>query len=125
MREVDADQRFIEVVEAGGRGSASRAARCERGRETGAHLFAHSALKFPALTTDEYVRMYIDSALSPATKHSAPPKLSGAPKERAEQRSQRLTGQHSEHRDCERHDGVGARGHIVHEGPLEGFELQT
>ena len=81
MREVDADQRFIEVVEAGGTGSASRAARCERGRERGAHLFAHSALKFPALTTDEYVRMYIDSALSPATKHSAPPKLSGAPKE--------------------------------------------
>ena len=86
MREVDADQRFIEVVEAGGRGSASRAARCECGRERGAHLFAHSALKFPALTTDEYVRMYIDSALSPATKHSAPPKLSGAPKE-SEQRS--------------------------------------
>ena len=81
MREVDADQRFIEVVEAGGTGSASRAARCERGRERGAHLFANSALKFPALTTDEYVRMYIDSALSPATKHSAPPKLSGAAKE--------------------------------------------
>ena len=81
MREVDADQRFIKVVEAGGTGSASRAARCERGRERDAHLFAHSALKFPALTTDEYVRMYIDSALSPATKHSAAPKLSGAPKE--------------------------------------------